>query len=208
MKAISLIITLTTFCVACSNAPQQQAVTPKSAAPNLEVSDACKQATYQCIDKPIVVSLKTKDGMSFNSTLPPPTAVIQGDQIVVFPDQTLNIEAEIAQGKVTNMHLVESVAHPEKTLVVSLKQVKSSDQYLMMLDIHNPFDAKLKYHAGIMPLEEPKDVPAGSLFKTSTCPVMAKGGANESWGNPLFQVVLADLHVADSSKKEDTTCSD
>ncbi|HEV2213564.1 MAG TPA: hypothetical protein VGS99_09470, partial [Gammaproteobacteria bacterium] len=164
------------------------------AANSQAMADACKQADYQCINTPIVVSLKTQDGLGFSSTLPPPTPVIQDKQIVVYPGQTLNIEAAIAQGQVTNLRLVDSVTHPEKTLVVSLKQVKSGAQYLMMLDIHNPFDAKLKYHAGIMPLEEPKDVPAGTMYKTSTCPVMAKGGANESWNNSLFQVVLADIH--------------
>ena len=66
-----------------------------------------------------------------------------------------------------------------------------------MLVVTNPFDKRVKYHAGMM-------LPTGDkLLKTSSCPVLGGGRmAFESWPNAIFQLVLFDFRLLDEGGQQ------
>ena len=117
-----------------------------------QAGELCARPDFQCIQTPIDVSLIKEDGSTYHMTASPPMMTIQnGGSIYILAGQTLNVEADVVDGKLTNMHLVQTVAHPEKTLIVKLVQADKPTKALnMMLTVHNPFDKPLKYSAGMM----------------------------------------------------------
>lgn len=210
MRMRLLITLLGLLLAACAGAPPKPAAasTPPQAATSAQpepktIEEACKTPEYQCIYTPVTVSLVQKDGSGYQHTFPPPMPVIHGGVVYVLAGQTVYIEADVDKDKLTNLHFVSSNTHPEKTLVLHLSQ--STDAGMdntMMFDIHSPFAKPLKYHAGLMPL----DSTDGSMYKTSTCPVIAKGGAFEMWPYPVFQLALSDFHMLDPDSKDVGLC--
>ena len=68
----------------------------------------------------------------------------------------------------------------------------------MLLKVHNPFDRAIKYHAVMMLTESDK------MYKTSSCPVIAKGKSFESWSHEIFQLMLFEFKF--HTKKESMKC--
>lgn len=134
------------------------------------------------------VTLKKKDGSTFDKVYDVFPGVVQPAGLTILAGQTLYIEADIDNNRPTHFHVVETVTHPEKTLSAKLEQ---SDDGGMLLKLTNPFKQALKFDMAMMPLDQP------SLQKTSSCPVVAGGFSAESWGVPLFQVVLANARFID-----------
>jgi hypothetical protein len=211
----SLLALAALVCAGCAGAPQKS-VSPASAttsAPSSGTSpfvETCKQTGIQCIDQPITIKLFHKDGSPYGMVLPPPSVVIQGNYVNILAGQTIYVEADVDGDKLANLHLVPSVTHPEKTLVMKLEQVDTNDNsisggHMMMFTIHNPFGRDLKYHAGIMPLDQPRA--EDQVYKTSTCPVMANIMASENWPEPIFQIVVGEFHFPDPKSSEAGTCS-
>jgi hypothetical protein len=58
----------------------------------------------------------------------------------------------------------------------------------IMLAVNNPFSKPIRYNLGLMFLT------SGRLYKTSSCPVIAKGGSYEYWPHPIFQLVVTNMH--------------
>lgn len=158
-----------------------------SAAP-AEVADMCKATICQ---HHVHVLLKQKDGSVFDRTFDVMPGVVQPRWLAVLAGQTLYIEADKADDRLANFRVVESAAHPEKTLTVSLQQ---SDDGSMLLKVTNPFSQAIKFNMGMMPLD------SESLQKTSSCPVIAGGSGFESWPQSIFQVVLAKARFIDAGK--------
>ena len=197
------------LCAACTNTPQKSAgntvgifplpagtVVPKSEQP-------CKTLGYQCIDQPIHVSLIKSDGSRFDTTVQPPVMVVQLNFLTIFPGQTLYIEADLNGDKPANLKLVPSIFHPEKTLILKFSQESDTGESPhMAFSISNPFDNPMKYQADLTPL----GAPDGYYHKTSTCPVFPKASAYEMWPEPLFQLVIANVHLVDPKSSEASIC--
>jgi hypothetical protein len=143
--------------------------------------EMCAQTICQ---KNVRVTLKQKDGSIFDQTFAVLPAVVQSFGVLVMAGQTVNLEADLINGDLKNIHSVETIVHPEKTLTIKLVQM---DDGGMMLSTTNPFPEALKFNMGIMPLESDR------LLKTSSCPVLK--GSFETWPYPIFQVVLGGGHV-------------
>ena len=167
----------------------QAAPAAKSAKP-LTAQQACKDPHIQCLDQPITLSLHMPDGQDFTQTLPAPNPLVQYDHVYLFPGQTLYIEADVKDDKLTNLHMVPANVRPEKTLVFKFEQSETKDQYGMLLSIHNPFTRWLKYHAATVDA----DTAAGMLKESTTCPVIPGSNASENWPEPIFQLVVSDFH--------------
>lgn len=166
------------------------------------VKDLCSTADYQCIMEPVEVNLQGLDGKRFHLTLPAPLPIIQQGLITLYAGQAIKVEADVAaDGKLTALKLVPTVTHPEKTLVMSLKQVKLKSGMTMIFEIKNPFDRILRYHAGILGFR------GGDSIMTSTCPVLAKLQNTESWPEPVFMISLAGLELSPAHSKEDLACA-
>ncbi len=152
--------------------------------------EMCRETVCQ---HDVHVVLRQKDGAMFDRTFDVMPGVVQPHWLVILAGQTLYIEADRSDDRLTDFRVVESVTHPEKTLTVTLQQ---SDDGSMLLKVTNPFSQSLKFKMGMMPLDSDK------LLKTSSCPVMAGGSSFESWPEPIFQVVLANARFIDPDKAQ------
>jgi len=169
------------------------------------VAQLCAGPDYQCVNYPISIALINQDNSIYLKKLLPLTPIIQGGNIHIYAGQTLYVEAELSGDTLTDLHLVKTIKHPEKTLIMRLTQQTKSpapDNKSMMFLVYNPFDKNIKYHAVIVSLAEPN----GSGTKTNTCPVKAKKTAAEVWQYPLVQLVLKGFKLIDPEKKE--VCED
>lgn len=182
-------------------APATPAPAPASKPAPISAEEACIRPDTQCLRSPIIVSLRRQDGSAFQQILAPPSPVIQGGYVFIFPGQTLYIEADAGTAGLTNLRLVPEVTHPEKTLTLVFQQMSDKSR-AMTFSIQNPFDRILKYRAGIMPLEGNAQV-----YQTSTCPVIPKGGGFETWPQPLFQLVLGEFRFLAPDAKDAGVCA-
>jgi hypothetical protein len=165
----------------------------------------CARPDYQCVNYPVTISLIQEDGSAYHKKLSPPTPIIQGKYIHIYAGQTLYVEANVSGNKLTNLRLVQTIIHPDKTIIMRLTQqthVPPPNNKGMMFVVHNPFDKSLKYHAVIAALAEPSD----SGTKTNTCPVKAKKTAAEVWQYPFVQLVLQGFKLIPPAMKE--ICAD
>lgn len=190
-------------CAGCANDPQRPVKATISGTQS-ELDAACKLPVYQCLYQPVHISVIMRDGSTFDTTLPPPTPIVQPGHLSIFPGQTLYLEADLDGDQLTNFKLVPSVVHPEKTLTLNFTQESGGAAgNMMMFKISNPFDRPMKYRAGLMHLD-----PADSrLFQTSACPVVARGSGFETWPEPLFQLVFADMRLVDPKSPEASMCN-
>lgn len=168
--------------IAGEQSPSAQANSQKT------MEDMCRETVCQ---HNVHVLLKQKDGAMFDRTFDVMPGAVQPHWLAILAGQTLYIEADKANGRLTDFRVVEAVTHPEKTLIVTLHQ---SDDGSMLLKVTNPFSQSLKFNMGMMPLDSDK------LLKTSSCPVMAGGSSFESWPEPVFQVVLGNARFIDADK--------
>jgi hypothetical protein len=162
----------------------------------------CAKADYQCVNYAISISLLNEDGSTYKTKLPPPTPIIHGGTIHIYAGQTIYVEGDLSDDKLTNLRLVQIIKHPEKTIMMRLIQQTTAPAPAnkgMIFSIHNPFDKNLKYHAVLMPLAEP----GGAGTKTTTCPVKAKKTAAEVWQYPIVQLVLNGLKFINTDTDKD-----
>jgi hypothetical protein len=143
----------------------------------------------------IRVVLKKKDGSVYDQTFPVFQPIVQDFGFALVPGQTVNIEAEISDGRLTNLRAVETIKDPSRTLTATFKQM---DDGGMQLHVQNPFAQTLKFDMGIMPLD------SDDLYKTSSCPI--NKGSYEFWPYPIFQVVLGYGRVIDHTDPKSTVC--
>lgn len=205
LVALSLIGSLCVACgdsyaktVAAAPAPSRPAASNQS-----PIEKACHAAHTQCLDKPVTISLRMQDGSLFKQTIPPPIPMIQDDDLYVFAGQTLYVEADVDGDKLTNLRLVPSPVHPDKTLTLKFEQKAGKNGYSMSFTIQNPFDRPLKYHAGIMEMGAASDEPK----RSSTCPVAAEGERVEMWLVPVSQLVLSGFHLLGPAATFSQGCS-
>ncbi|MGO4702257.1 hypothetical protein [Dyella sp. 2RAB6] len=149
--------------------------TPKDAAARKRM---CEQTVCQ---HNLHVVLKQKDVGTYDHTFDVFPGTVQPFGIFVVAGQTIYVEADESGDELANLRAVPSISHPEKTLVINLKQTPDGG---MVLTTHNPFKRGLKFKMGMMPLEK------SQLFKTSSCPVLGGKLTFEQWPYPLLQVVL------------------
>jgi len=134
------------------------------------------------------VRLKTGEGKFFELPLAPASPIVTGGMITVLAGETALVEGTLKEGRLVDLVAVAKVAHPERTLVLSLYQEPSvGDGLGMILKITSPFPKVLKYRLGIM---SPSD---DRMRKTSTCPLAQGKPVYEHWPYPLFQVAATDF---------------
>lgn len=143
------------------------------------------------------VVLKQKDGGTYDRTFPVFPGAVQGIGVAVVAGQTIHVEADIEEERLTNYRVVEEVADPKITITATFEQMEDGG---MMLSLQNPFDRPIKFNLGIMPLD------SDDLYRTSSCPVIANGGAYEIWPYPIFQVLLGNGRIM--NPKESMACVD
>jgi len=152
-------------------------------------------AATKC-QRDVRVILKDKDGKPYDRTFAAFPAIVDRGTITILAGQQLYIEADLAGDQLVNMMAVDQVRHPAKTVTARFSQAKDG---MMLLELNNPFDRRLKFDIAMMPLDKDR------LYKTSSCPVMAGKMSFESWPYPIFQLVLSKPRLlADAAGSECT----
>src|SRR5262249_24435995 len=116
--------------------------------------------------KPAPVHFKLPDGQSFEMTPAAPTPVVSGGWVTVYPDETVMVEARLADGRLVDLKAVSEIRAPERTLVFHLNQDAAlADGTGMILKVESPFAGAIKYRLAMM-------LPSGEnkITRTSACP--------------------------------------
>ncbi|GAA5000427.1 hypothetical protein FNZ56_10715 [Pseudoluteimonas lycopersici] len=174
--ALALTLTFSFGTSLCETRPSEPDLTQAQISEMMCAQTKCQRNLH--------VTLVQKDGSTYEHTFPTFPAVVQPVGILVVAGQTVFVEADTSDGKLVNLQAVDSVVHPEKTIIVKLEQTEDRG---MMLTTTNPFDETLKFDMGITPLE------SDDLYKTSSCPILK--GSFETWPYPIFQVLLGNGRV-------------
>ena len=191
MNASPILLLVALFSLPTCLALAQDSASPPPSQEEVE-KRMCAETACQ---RDLRVTLKKKDGSTYDQTFKAFPAVVQDFGITVVAGQTVHVEAELVDGKLANMHVVDAVRHPEKTLTASFTQNKDGG---MLLAVSNPFGETIRFRMGIMPLD------ADELYATSSCPIGAGQKNFEMWPYPIFQVVLGDGRVL--AKGESGAC--
>lgn len=149
------------------------------------LEELCETVTCR---KDVTVSLQQADGSPFSKTYPLIPPAVQSRLISVLAGETVLIEATATTERPTEFVQVASITHPERTLSFNLTQHIEDGKAFMMLTSKNPFSRDIRFHVGMMILSH------DSIVKTSSCPVAAGQEAFEIWPEPLFQIVIEDIH--------------
>lgn len=136
------------------------------------------------------VKFKTDNG-EIDQVLPLYWPAAQTHKISILPGDKLFIEADESDGKLFNFRQVSKIENEAKTLIFSFTQMDSS--LGMMLSVKNPFKKNIKYHLNMIDF-------SGKPHETSSCPVMAGLSVFESWGHPIPELILTDMHFANNNK--------
>lgn len=161
------------------------------------------QALYELCAKsycrpPGQVVLQLENGETFSTAFESPVPVVQNDWVSLFPGETIIVEAEVKEDRLTRLRAVGSVEDAARTLELRMWQEPGKPD--VFLSVRNPFDRDIKYHALMM------NTDSDALYETSTCPVMANGKmVLEHWPHPIFQLLFFDFRLLDSGK-EDMVC--
>jgi hypothetical protein len=169
---------------------------PASAA---EIEEVCKEVL--CRD-PVPVRLKLPDGKTFEMAAPPaPMPIVSGGLITVLAGERVLVEADVKDGRLTNLVAVRELTHPERTLILDLKQEPSiGDGTEMTLKIQSGFPGIFKYRLGMM---RPADQYPRA---TSSCALRQNKPVYEHWPYPIFQIVAASFRSVDTGSKDADTC--
>ena len=106
-----------------------------------------------------------------------------GGVVTIKPHGKVYAEITVTDGEIAEVTQVESILNPEKTVTFEF----SESEYGTMLSVQNPFEQPIKYHINMVDY-------SGNFHQTSSCPVMAGGGAFESWPHPIPQLVVSNFH--------------
>lgn len=158
------------------------------------LEELCETVTCR---KDVTVSLQEEDGSPFSKTYPLMPPAVQSGLISVLAGETVLIEATVTAERPTEFVQVASITHPERTLSFNLKQHIKDGKAFMMLTSKNPFSREMRFHVGMMILSH------DSIVKTSSCPVAAGTESFEIWPDPLFQIVIEDIHFLKDGDNRD-----
>lgn len=114
----------------------------------------------------------------------PPVPYVFNDAVSVYPGEKFAFTGEVKEGRLVDLRHVALDA-PGPKLVVDFTSSDSAAN----LAVDNSFDVILKYRAGMVVTGDSR--PRG----TSSCPVVAGGGAYEMWPHGIDVLLLDSFRV-------------
>jgi hypothetical protein len=111
--------------------------------------------------------------------------VLHDGIVHLLPGEKLYLQVEWEGDSLRSIRNVPRMVDPAKTLVVEFLQREK--QVDMILQIRNPFDFPIKYHADMGNFQ-------GGFTRTNSCPVMPGKIAIEHWPHAITQLILSGLH--------------
>jgi hypothetical protein len=138
-----------------------------------------------------VLRLSVDEENYWEWTVPITPYIFNENYIQFYPGETIFIEAEVLEDRITKLSVVKEILDETKTIVVEFNQIKNKENErihdIMMLKIKNPFNKNMEYKANIWLLKY------NQWTTTSTIPVMAGILSYESWPDIIGSIVLYDF---------------
>jgi hypothetical protein len=195
MKKIFVFLT-SIFLVACQST-QVQKPSEHSVAPEGEILSLDEVCMSHPCRKDVHLSFRT-DGEPVNQTIPLYWPRVFNGVISVLPGESFFIEAELIDGKLTNLGEVQENKNPEKTIVIKMSQMDGSIG--MMLSLSNPFEGvALKFNMDMIDF-------SGKPHQTSSCPVMPNASIFESWPHPIPELIIKNPKAIPVAEMESMAC--
>lgn len=141
------------------------------------------------------IRLIKEDGSVYEQNFEYLYPVIQSNGITLFPGEYVEISGTFENGQLTNIHTITEKSSESPLITFKFWQEKAN---MMMLEVNNNSEHDIKYHLAMMPLTEE------SLFKTSSCPVLAGKFSFETWPHQIYQLLIHEIFIVDIGKE--TTC--
>jgi len=148
--------------------------------------------TY-CQDNPncrrnVQISMETDSG-PFETFLTEYWPAVGDSGISLLPGEELFVEVRIEDGIVLGFKQVTEIIDPDRTFTFRFVQEHGIG---MMLSVQNPFDQPIKYSIDMIDFQ-------GTSHQTSSCPLVAGGGAFESWPHPIPEIHITNFRVLSES---------
>lgn len=146
------------------------------------------------------VHLKIPNGPDFvdDSALHTPYGNPQTGAAFIMAGETLSFEADEGANGPTDLHYVDRVVHPERTITFKLEQrADIAGGYGMRLTVSNPFDKALKFAAREIQPGEASDDSLG------LCPAFPHGESRKNWSYPLTETAVSGLTFVPTEKAEE-----
>jgi len=190
MKKIILIATAFMLSACASTATKNDKISEENSVPS-SLEEYC--ASNRCREDHILkFRTKNRDVEQWLQWYFP---VVQEDRLSLLPGDKVYIEAEIIDGKFSDLKQVETPLNPSKTITLEFRQVE--DKIDMMLSVNNPFDKSMKFHIDMIDFE-------GKPHQTSSCPVMAGKLLFEHWPHVIPEIIISNIRAVDLS--DSLTC--
>jgi len=144
------------------------------------------------------VHLRIPNRPDFVNDSPLRTPYVQKDEIFLMAGETLSFEADEGANGPTGLRYVDKIAHPEKTLTVSLEQRSDiAGGYGMRLTVSNPFGRALKFK-----VTEGRPGVEGAEFAVGVCPAPPHGDTRKSWPYPLVGNAILNFSFVPTEEAE------
>jgi hypothetical protein len=131
------------------------------------------------------VRLRREDGSTFERPVPRLPIVLPNGWITIFPGEEVHVELTVAGNAIRSARAVPKVVRPKTTLTFRLRQPPESTA--MVLAVSHGLPQAIKYSVDLM-------LPAGGdMLPAASCPVQPEVITNETWPEPVFQLVIKDL---------------
>src|SRR5687768_13703851 len=151
-------------------------------------NDCSAQDLFPLKRKPYLLKVAVDKKTTYEENLQERQYVLPDQTVQLYPGETVFVEIEQENGKVTNVRAVAENKYPEKTLIISLtQQTRKNVHQSIMLKIDNPFKYTLKYEAKTYMLQYKNRVNARVL------PISPGLSAFETWAEVITSVAVGNL---------------
>lgn len=144
---------------------------------------------------PFTIKLITEDGSIYEQNFEYLYPVVQSSSINLFPGEYVEISGTFEKGQIVDIHTVTEKSSESPLITFKFWQEEVN---MMMLKVTNNSEYDIKYHLAMMPLTEE------SLFKTSSCPVMAGKVLFETWPHQIYQLLIPEIFTIEIG--DEVTC--
>lgn len=200
MKQIALILSALLLAACASTPPVEETNSSSTETTETDVDNRaafesfCASAIQPPCRKDVAFTLMLDEKgneKSFDFDLLPPPVGNDGS-VSILPGETLYVSGNFIGGKLV-LPLV-SYEPPPKVDYLKFTLRQQPGKTDMLLSVENTFDTLVKYRIVMMGPEDDQ------LYKTSSCPVMANGGAYEHWPHAIFQLMVIEVRAMEAGE--------